>query len=444
MINRREFLGMTAGAGATLALSPQLLRAIQLQQGGKLIQRAIPSTGEKLPVIGLTLANHSACADPALLKEVLKTFVDNGGRVFDAAHQSSPAAEDVTVRIVNELGVQNKLFFSWRGTPPPVPPGGGRGGPATPPPPPSPEDIKAYVESLLVKFKVQKLDLVMASPQQLPVLKEMKKAGRVRYIGVGATGNPDYSQLASIMIMRNEPIDFIGVNYTIASVNSYPIANRAVEETILPLAQERKIGVIGYFPFGGANGLSCASDAGLFARVANTPLPEWAAEFDAKTWAQFFLKYVVSHPAITSVRVGTTKATHMLDDIGGGIGRLPNEATRKRMADFFDALPPVSAPQRGGPPPGAQTPGIALPVAVLERYAGEYKSAGGVTAMVRVDGDRLLMKFGPNPEGPLVARTETRFSGPPGVFFEFQLDAQGKVRSVTLEQGPSRLWMERK
>ena len=77
----------------------------------------------------------------------------------------------------------------------------------------------------------------------------------------------------------------------------------------------------------------------LFARVGTTPLPEWAAEFDAKTWAQFFLKYVISHPAVTVARVGTTKATHMLDNIGGGIGRLPNEATRKRMAEFIDALP---------------------------------------------------------------------------------------------------------
>ena len=90
----------------------------------------------------------------------------------------------------------------------------------------------------------------------------------------------------------------------------------------------------------------------LFARVGNTPLPEWAAEFDAKTWAQFFLKYVISHPAVTVARVGTTKATHMLDNIGGGIGRLPNEATRKRMAAFIDALPALPPPPQQ---PGAGT-----------------------------------------------------------------------------------------
>src|SRR5688500_20288600 len=116
MISRREWLGLSLGAGATLALTPELLRALQ-QSGGKLIQRAIPSTGEMLPVIGLTFANHAGCADPAALKEVLKTFVDNGGRVFDTQHQNDPKAQQATAAIVNELGGQNKLFLSLRGIP---------------------------------------------------------------------------------------------------------------------------------------------------------------------------------------------------------------------------------------------------------------------------------------------------------------------------------------
>jgi hypothetical protein len=160
--------------------------------------------------------------------------------------------------------------------------------------------------------------------------------------------------------MRNEPIDFIGVNYD--------VDKRGAEKTILPLAQERKIAVMALMPFGGANGASCSGGKGLFARVANTPLPEWAAEFDAKSWAQFFLKYIVSHPAVTAVRVGTTKPHHMLDNIGGGIGRLPDEATRQRMAQFIDALPPVAVPQRGGLGPlGTGLAGVAavsVPLAV--------------------------------------------------------------------------------
>jgi aryl-alcohol dehydrogenase-like predicted oxidoreductase len=182
----------------------------------------------------------------------------------------------------------------------------------------------------------------------LAALKEEKKAARVRYIGVQVIGDNFYPQLEAVM--RGEPIDFIGVDYD--------VGNRArVEDTILPLAQERKIGVMAFFPLGMNAGTSCgAMNRNLFARVGKTPLPEWAAEFDAKTWAQFFLKYVISHPAVTVARVGTTKATHMLDNIAGGIGRLPNEATRKRMAAFIDALPALPPLQPPANP--AQAPGF--------------------------------------------------------------------------------------
>src|ERR1043165_2109306 len=131
--------------------------------------------------------------------------------------------------------------------------------------------------------------------------------------------------------MRNEPIDFVGVNYDVGS--------RKAEETILPLALERKIGVMAFFPLGNAGGLSCTGSTNLFSRAGTRPLPDWAAEFDARTWAQFFIKYVISHPAVIVARTGTTKAAHMLDNIGGGIGRLPDEAMRKRMAAFVDSLP---------------------------------------------------------------------------------------------------------
>src|SRR5690349_16868678 len=115
MINRREFLGITAAAGASLGLTPQLLRALQ-QQSGKLIQRAIPSSGEMLPVVGLSFSNHAVCADPVALKAVLRTFADNGGRVFDAMHGNADA-EQFHITVANELGIQDKLFWSTRGTP---------------------------------------------------------------------------------------------------------------------------------------------------------------------------------------------------------------------------------------------------------------------------------------------------------------------------------------
>src|SRR5688500_13680228 len=154
MVNRRDFLGITVGAGATLALTPQLLRALQ-QQGGKLIQRAIPSSGEKLPVIGLSFSNHVSCSDPAALKEVLKTFAENGATVFDAMHGDAQA-EQFHISTANELAIQNKLFWSTRGTP-----AAGPGGP----PQLGPDSVKKHVEMLLTAIKKPRLDLVMLPPQ---------------------------------------------------------------------------------------------------------------------------------------------------------------------------------------------------------------------------------------------------------------------------------------
>lgn len=424
MISRREWLGKSLGAGAALALTPELLRALHAMelQGGRLIQRAIPSTGEKLPAVGLSFSNHPSCADHAALKEVLKAFADNGGRVYDALHVN-PASEQFHITAATELGIQSKLFWSTRGTP---------GNAAA-----SAELVKPYIDSLLARTKLSKVDLVMlpvvADAATYAALKEEKKAGRVRYIG--AQTIVAKSQAAPLeALMRNEPLDFIGVDYD--------ASNRAVEDTILPLAQERKIGVMAFFPLGNNSGLSCSSGRNLFARVGTTPLPEWAAEFDAKTWAQFFIKYVVSHPAVTVARVGTTKAAHMVDNMGGGIGRLPNEATRKRMSAFIDALPPL--PPMTPPAPPQLPPGIALPVAVIERYVGEYKAASGFTATFRRDGATLFVKPGTNPEVPLLARSETRFQDPRGPFFEFQLDAQGKVTGAVLEQGAQKIPLEKK
>ena len=412
MIDRRKFLGIAAGAGAGLALTPQLLRALQQQQSGKLIQRVIPSSGEMLPVIGLTFANHVACADPAALKEVLRTFADNGARVFDAMHHSDPRAEAITIPILNELGIPNRSFLSWRGTP--------SGGP----PAPGAATVRNHVDSLLARLKVPRIDLVMVNPavdpEHLAALKELKKEGRVRYIGAQTGLAPGSAVLESVM--RNEPIDFIGLHYA--------VDRRDAEETFLPLAQERKIAVMAYYPFGGADTACPGASAppsstyrSLFTRVGNTPLPEWAAEFDAKTWAQFFLKYVISHPAVTVVRLGTTKATHMLDNIGGGIGRLPDQAMRKRMAAFIDALPKIA------PPP---LPVVVLPVAILDRYVGEYRAASGFTATFRRDGETLYVKLGTDPEVALISRSQTRFSPPAGGLVEFRVDAGGTLTGLTV------------
>ena len=329
MIDRRRFLGIAAGAGASLALTPELLRAMQAHQRsrGKLLLRAIPSTGEMLPVISFDPQKES---DTAGMKELLKTLFDNGGKVIDFPHGGG---EEVARTAAAELGIQDKLFWTTPlvGAPP-------RPDSAPPPPKADATALRTQIETKLARFKVPRIDLVMVSaynvihdPTFLAVLNEMKKEGKVRYIGVQDLTpppyppGPTYARIESIM--RNEPIDCVGTDYSAGW--------RGVEERILPLAIERKIGFMAHFSF----------DRGrLFKRASGTPLPEWAAEFDARTWAQFFLKYVVSHPAVTVARAGTTKPAHMLDNIGGGIGRLPNEAMRKRMAEFVDALPPHPTP----------------------------------------------------------------------------------------------------
>jgi aryl-alcohol dehydrogenase-like predicted oxidoreductase len=428
MIDRRTFLGIAAVAGATLVASPPVLSAQQLS--GKLIERAIPSSGEKLPVIGLAFSNHPSCADHGALKEVVKTFADNGGRYYDAT-LGNAANQQFHINAANELGVANKVFWSTTAYVPG--PGAGAAG------------VKTQIDSTLARTKASRIDLAWVQaagpPEVLAALKEEKKAGRVRYIG--AMTIVEQNQAAQLeALMRNEPIDFIGVGYD--------IGNRFVEDKILPLALEKKIGVVAFFPYGNNSGVSCGSlSLNLFARVGNRPVPEWAAEFDAKTWAQFFGKYVISHPAITVARVGTTKPHHMLDNLAGGVGRLPNEATRKRMAALIDSFPKPVPPQRGGPPPGvAATPGIALPAAVLDRYVGEYKAASGFTATFRRDGASLFVKPGTNSEVALLARSEIRFQDPRGPFFEFQVDAQGKVTGAILEQqgsqGTQRIPLERK
>jgi aryl-alcohol dehydrogenase-like predicted oxidoreductase len=315
MIDRRGFLGFTFGAGATLALAPKLLRARQ-PSGGMLLQRPVPATGEMLPVVGLGRGNDSI--DPAAFEEVLDTFFENGGRVLDTVHDTVGVGEQVAATTANELGIQDKIFWSLRGTVP--------GDAAA---------LKERVETSFARLGVPKIDLIQihvsADATHLSLLKELKKEGRLRYIGVQAGFDEQLPRLEAMM--RNESIDFVGVRHA--------IDQRKVEETILPLAQERKIGVLAYFPFGGNIGPDGVVSSSLFRRVGATPLPEWAAGFDAKTWAQFFLKFVLSHPAVTVVRAGTSQAKHMLDNIGADSGRLPDEATRKRMIELVDSLPPA-------------------------------------------------------------------------------------------------------
>ncbi len=321
MISRREWLGMTLAAGGALALDPSLLRA--LRQPGGLIQRAIPSTGEKLPVIGLgsasTFSRVARSEDVDALTGVIRAMIEHGGKVFDTA-PSYGASEEVAGKIAADLGLTDKIFWATK-----VNVAGRGGGEA------DPTAAEHQIQESFAKLKVKTMDLIQVHnlgdvPTQLGILKDLKQKQKVRYIGVTTTFSPQYEQLERVM--RSEPLDFIGIDYA--------IDNREVEQTILPLARDRKIAVMVYVPFGRSR---------LFSRVAGKDVPEWAKEFDATTWAQFFLKYVVANPAVTVVTPATSNAEHMVDDMGGGVGRLPDEATLQRMRELVDGLP--EPPRRG-------------------------------------------------------------------------------------------------
>lgn len=312
MLTRRDWLTLTMGAGAAWAFDLQELLAQQ-----PLITRAIPSTGEQLPIVGLgssaTFSQVARQADMAAIGEVLKALVSGGGTVFDTA-PGYGASEQVSGEVAANLGLTNRIFWATK-----VNVAGFGGGSA------DPGKARAQIDTSFARIKRQPIDLIQVHnlgdiPTQLPILKELKDQKRIRYIGVTTTFDQQYDDLANIM--RREPIDFIGVDYAIDA--------REMEQTIFPLAQERKIAVLAYQPFGRTR---------LWNRVGNTPVPDYAKEFDAATWAQFFIKFVASHPAVTVVTPATSQAKNMLDNLGGGRGRLPDAAMRKRMIATVDALP---------------------------------------------------------------------------------------------------------
>jgi aryl-alcohol dehydrogenase-like predicted oxidoreductase len=313
MITRRDWLGMTLGAGAAMALNPRLLAAFESRQ--TLLTRAIPSSGEQLPVVGLgssaTFAQVARTEDVAALREVLSTMIEGGGTVFDTA-PGYGASEEVAGAIAADLGITDRIFWATKVNV-------ARGGPA------DPAAARAQIEDSFRKLHTDRIDLIQVHnlgdvPVQLGILKELKDEGRVRYIGVTTTNEGQYGQLEQIM--RNEPIDFIGIDYA--------VDNRSAEETILPLAAERRIGVLAYVPFGRTR---------LWNRVAGRDVPDWASAFDASTWGQFFIKFVLSHPAVTVVTPATSQARNMADNLGGAMGRIPDQATRQRMIELVNSLP---------------------------------------------------------------------------------------------------------
>jgi len=317
MFTRRDWLRTTAGAGAALAVDPGLLRALTTRLATQeILTRAIPATGELLPMVGLgssaTFAQVARDEDFAAIRGVLQTLVDRGGTVFDTA-PGYGASEQVAGQVAQDLGLENRLFWATKLN---VAGGGGSADPAA---------ARAQLENSFARIGKPVIDLIQVHnmgdpPTQLGLLREYKEEGRIRYMGITTTFENQYDDLISVM--RNEPLDFIGTDYA--------VDNRFAEETILPVAADRGIAVLVYAPFGRTR---------LWARVGDRLVPEWAAEFDAHSWAQFFLKFVASHPAVTAITPATSRPQNMADNIGGALGRLPDEAMRRRMIDLVEGLP---------------------------------------------------------------------------------------------------------
>jgi len=299
-----------------LALDPRAAFGSEPARPG-LITRAIPSTGERLPIVGLgssaTFAQVARSEDVTALQEVLARMVELGGTILDTA-PAYGASEEVAGRIARDLGIAQRLFWATKLNV--APRGGGAADPAA---------ARSQLENSFRRIGKPVIDLVQVHNMgdvrtQLPILRALKEQGRVRYIGVTTTIETQYDDL--LRTMRNEPIDYIGTNYA--------VDDRHAEERILPLARDRGIAVLVYAPFGRTR---------LWRRVAGRDVPQWAREFDADSWAQFFLKYVASHPAVTAITPATSRPANMADNMGGGSGRLPDDATRKRMIELVEALP---------------------------------------------------------------------------------------------------------
>ncbi|HRP65064.1 MAG TPA: aldo/keto reductase [Thauera sp.] len=314
MISRRDYLKLCLASGAALSIRPGLLWAED--KALPLITRPIPASGERLPAVGLgssaTFAQVARSADVAALREVLQALVSNGGRLFDTA-PAYGASEEVAGRIAGELGISDTVFWATKlnvaGR------GGGRADPTA---------AQVQLETSFERLQKPVLDLIQVHnlgdvPTQLGLLKALREDKRVRYIGVTTTFPSQYDELERIVAA--EPIDFIGIDYA--------IDNRVMEARILPLAQDRGIGVLVYAPFGRTR---------LWERVRGQTLPDWAAEFDAHSWAQFFLKFVLAHPAVTVATPATSRARHMIDNMGGALGALPDTAMRQRMIAHMDSL----------------------------------------------------------------------------------------------------------
>jgi len=301
-LSRRTFLALSAGLGAAALPLPAL-------SAEPLLTRPIPHGGEPLPCVGIgTAIVFDIGGDTVKRAErtaVIRTMVEGGARLIDTA-PSYGSAEDVVGDLLAATGTREKVFIATKVRV------AGR------------DETLAEMRRSLERLKTSKVDLMQVHNVRDPnadlgVLREWREQGRTRYIGITNSNPASYEALAEVV--RREKPDFLQV--------AYSLSDRQAEARLLPVAAEAGTAVLTALPFGRGR---------LFSAVRGKPLPELAAEIGAASWAQFFLKYLLSNPAVNCVIPGTDKAEYMADNLNAGRGRMPDAAQRRRMVQFWESL----------------------------------------------------------------------------------------------------------
>ncbi len=301
-MDRREFTKASLGAVSLAALRPSFAGPEHL------IRKAIPSTGELIPIIGLGTNRYGVDnleASRAPLRAVIGRFHALGGTLIDTAPQYR-TSESVLGDLIAELGIRDDLFV------------------ATKTDKPSATETEAQMQGSTHKLKIKKLDLMQVHNLRgwktaFPVMRDWQQQGRIRYIGMSTSRASQYADFEAVM--RKEELDFIQINYS--------LEQREAAQRILPLAADNGVAVIINRAFGGGR---------IFKTMGNKPVPGWAKEFGCESWAQFLLKFTCGHPAATLAIPGMTKLHHVDDNFGAAHGRLPDASERLQQEAFYDSL----------------------------------------------------------------------------------------------------------